>query len=100
MVFTRMEDCCAEIRVIAALVNPLGGELGKETVTLLNTTTSQIHLDGWVIADRLKRKYLLSGLIETNSPSGVQRSGEDIQLGKDAGTIALLIKLYKFMYLL
>ncbi|MDF3308890.1 DUF2278 family protein [Rhodococcus sp. T2V] len=51
------------VRIVAALANPvLSPEV--ETVTLLNTTSAAIDLDGWRLLDRDKHPMALSGTIE------------------------------------
>jgi uncharacterized protein YukJ len=80
----------ADIRIIAALVNPLGEDPGKETVILLNTTSSRIDLSGWSLSDRLKKKHKLSGFIEPDSTLKVALSGQDVQLSNNGGIITLL----------
>jgi uncharacterized protein YukJ len=59
----------SSIRIVAALVNPVGGEDGKETVTLLNSTDGPVDLAGWQLADRIDRRQTLSGLL----PAGEAR---------------------------
>ncbi len=39
------------VRIVAALVDPVGVDAGAETVTLLNTTSAAINLDGWQLSD-------------------------------------------------
>lgn len=80
----------ADVRIIAALVNPVGEDHSKETITLINTTSEKINLSGWAIADRLKRKHPLNGFIEPGSTLRVQLSGTEIQLGNDGGILTLL----------
>ena len=43
------------IRIIAAMVNPVGPAPEHETVLLLNASPNAVDLTGWRIADRLKR---------------------------------------------
>jgi uncharacterized protein YukJ len=80
----------ADMRIVAALVNPPGADPGKETVTLLNTTAQPINLTGWALADQLKRKHLLKGTIAPDSTIRVNLSGADIQLGNQGGILTLL----------
>ena len=47
------------VRIIAALVNPVGPAPELETITLLNSTPDSIDLTGWSVADRLKRRFAL-----------------------------------------
>ncbi|MBC7870009.1 MAG: DUF2278 family protein, partial [Chitinophagaceae bacterium] len=51
------------IRIVAAMVNPIGGQPERETVTILNTSPDEIDLSGWALADKAKRKHGLSGKI-------------------------------------
>ena len=53
-----------KVRIISALVNPVGSDIGKETVTLLNTTRHTIDLSGWHLANRNKDRARLIGLLE------------------------------------
>jgi uncharacterized protein YukJ/translation initiation factor 1 (eIF-1/SUI1) len=80
----------SDIKIVAALVNPLGDDVGKETVTLLNTTASAIDLQGWVLADRLKNKLSLSGSIKAGEAHRITLSGQNIQLSNQGGIITLL----------
>ncbi|MCA1991411.1 MAG: DUF2278 family protein [Coleofasciculus sp. S288] len=79
------------IRIIAALVNPLGDDVGKESVTLINTCPETVELDGWALADQMKRKHPLDGF--SLAPGGVVTiplTGDDIQLSNQGGIITLL----------
>lgn len=58
-----VEPLASNVRIIAALVNPIGGEDGKETVTLLNRTDGPVDLAGWQLADRTDRRQTLSGTL-------------------------------------
>jgi hypothetical protein len=40
------------LRIIAALVNPVGEDTGLETVTIINRSAAAVSLDGWEIRDR------------------------------------------------
>jgi uncharacterized protein YukJ/translation initiation factor 1 (eIF-1/SUI1) len=77
------------IRIVGALVNPVGPSPEQETVTLLNASPSEVDLAGWQIADRLKKKFALSGTIQ---PGGtiVVALPQEVQLGNKGGIITLL----------
>jgi hypothetical protein len=78
------------VRIVGALVNPIGPAPERERVTLLNASPDPIDLTGWAVADRLKNKVVL--------PSGKVGAGETyvvdlpptVQLGNDGGVITLL----------
>jgi uncharacterized protein YukJ len=55
------------VRIVAAMVNPVGGAPEAETVTLLNATPSSIDLDGWSLIDRTERMQPLEGRIEAGA---------------------------------
>jgi uncharacterized protein YukJ len=80
----------SDLKIIAALVNPLGDDVGLETVTLINTSPRTISLEGWSLADRIKRTMPLSGSIEAGESRRIKLSGNDIQLGNQGGIITLL----------
>lgn len=77
------------IRIVAAMVNPIGSAPEVETVTLINTSPEPIDLGGWQIADRLKNKHTLSGIINAGAVTTVTLS-QQVQLGNKGGIITLL----------
>jgi uncharacterized protein YukJ len=78
--------------IIAALVNPEGGDKGLEAVTLLNTTPNAIDLAGWSLLDKNKKKMALGGSIKAGEALQVPLSGKDIELSNKGGIITLLDK--------
>jgi uncharacterized protein YukJ len=82
----------AGVRIIAAMVNPAGKEIGKETVTLINSSPVAVDLSGWALADRLKRKQPLSGVINSGDVVKVLLIKNNIQLENEGGIITLLDK--------
>ncbi|MBD0309775.1 MAG: DUF2278 family protein [Microcoleus sp. T1-bin1] len=77
------------VRIVAALVSPVGEDAGKETVTLLNASPDAIDLTGWSIADKLKNKHRLSGTVAAGA-SVVVTLPRNVQLSKKGGLITLL----------
>ncbi|HMS83576.1 MAG TPA: DUF2278 family protein [Nitrospira sp.] len=77
------------VRIVGALVNPIGPSPEQETVTLLNVSPTDIDLAGWKIADRLKNKMPLSGTIHSGEAITVKLS-QEVQLGNKGGIITLL----------
>ena len=79
------------MRILAALVNPLGADLGKESVTLINVSPDVVDLNGWALADKQKRKSLLRDIrLKAGSVVTVALSGADAQLSNEGGIITLL----------
>jgi uncharacterized protein YukJ len=77
------------VRIVGALVNPIGPAPEPETVTLLNTAPEPVQLPGWQIADRLKNKQSLTGTIAAGVALTVPVQ-PPVQLGNRGGIITLL----------
>ncbi len=79
-----------QVVIIAAKVNPAGHDPGRETVLLLNTMPHAVELDGWSLADKNKKKQLLSGSLEAGQVMTVTLTGDTTQLSNKGGIITLL----------
>ena len=77
------------VRIVAALVNPIGEDRNRETVTLLNTTPYPVDLTGWSLQDRKKQAHYLSGMLPAGTTLQVTLR-EPMQLGNKGGLISLL----------
>src|SRR4029453_12498888 len=77
------------IRIVGAVVNPIGPAPEHETVTILNASPSAIDLSGWQIADKLKNKHGLSGTINAGATLVIALP-PTVQLGNKGGIITLL----------
>ena len=77
-----------DIRIVAALIDPIGNERGHETVTLLNTTAAEIDLSGWNLADAQSRQAL-AGRLAAGDALRVQL-GNGVQLSNVRDTITVL----------
>ncbi|MBC7776799.1 MAG: DUF2278 family protein [Phycisphaerae bacterium] len=83
----------APVRIIAALVNPEGEEVGKEYLILLNKSSRPVNLDGWQIMDKLNKKDFISNkMIEAGDTLRIKLSGQGAQLSNKGGNITLLNK--------
>ena len=78
------------VRVLAAMVNPVGPAPEQETVLLLNTSPDPVDLTGWRIGDRLKRTSpVAAGPLAAGATLNVPLGG-GAQLGNHGGAITLL----------
>jgi uncharacterized protein YukJ len=83
-------DGAAVMRIVAALVNPVGPAPERETVTVINASPEPVDLTGWRLADRLKRSCPVpAGPIAAGATLTVATS-DGMQLGNDGGAITLL----------
>jgi uncharacterized protein YukJ len=82
-------DGLASVRIVAALVNPVGPAPEAETVTLVNTTQAAVDLAGWTLTDARSHRFPL--------PAATVQAGETVRLplappvalGNSGGTISL-----------
>jgi uncharacterized protein YukJ len=77
------------VRIVGALVNPVGPAPEPETVTLINASPDPIDLTGWQIADRMKHTHTLSGTLAPGATLVVALPPA-VQLGNRGGLISLL----------
>lgn len=77
------------VRIVGALVNPVGPAPERETVTLLNASPQAINLAGWALADRQKNKHRLSGKIAPGAVVAVTLA-PPVALGNQGGILTLL----------
>jgi len=77
------------VRIMAAMVNPVGGGAEVESAILLNPTPKAIDLAGWKIADQQKRKCPLAGKLPAGGVLTVRLTAPT-QLGNSGGIITLL----------
>ncbi|MFD0279187.1 DUF2278 family protein [Kitasatospora sp. NPDC127111] len=80
----------AAVRIVGAVVNPVGPAPEDETVTLLNTTAAPVDLTGWHLADRAKHLLALpAGPLAAGATLTV-RGGNGFELGNHGGAITLI----------
>jgi len=82
----------SRVRIVAALVNPLGADKGLESITILNVTPKPIDLKGWTIADKNKKKMPLSVSLKAGQASTIKIKAGEIDLPNEGGIISLLDK--------
>ncbi|GAB4329103.1 MAG: hypothetical protein OHK0047_15780 [Leptolyngbyaceae cyanobacterium] len=81
----------AAVQIVAALVNPLGADSGKETVTLLNVSPETVNLKGWALADKQKHKYLIQDLsLKAGGVATIVLKDSAMQLPNEGSIITLL----------
>ena len=78
------------VRILAALVNPVGGAPEAETITLINASPDGVDLTGWRIADRAKHSCPIPAGKLGASTTVVVSPTDEVALGNNGGTITLL----------
>lgn len=77
------------VRISAAEINPAGDDRGVETVTLHNTTTAPVTVDGWMLDNGEDARHTLAGQIAPDTRL-VVRLPVEVALSNRGGTIVLL----------
>jgi uncharacterized protein YukJ len=80
----------APVRIVAALVNPVGPAPERETVTLLNASPEPVNLAGWRLADRVKRTCPVPDVQLLPGGTVAVTLASDVQLGNKGGALTLL----------
>ena len=82
----------APVRIVAAMVNPAGDDVGKEAVYVINLSPNAIPLKGWSIVDKLGKKEVLAdnAVLTAHSVLTIRLSGGGAQLGNSGGTITVM----------
>lgn len=81
----------SEIKMIAALVNPTGNDVGKESITIINTSSMTLTLNNWQIEDKNEKRSNFSvAAIEGGETHRIVLDGRDAQLSNKDGVIKLL----------
>lgn len=80
----------ASVRVVAALVNPLGPAPENESVTILNVSPDEVDLTGWSIADRDKRRCPVPPVRLASGATLCVPLGEPVRMGNGGGAVSLL----------
>ncbi len=78
------------VRIVGALVNPIGPAPEAESVTLLNATPDDVDLTGWALLDRIKERMTLTGPILKAGDAIRIPIEAPVQLGNQGGLITVL----------
>jgi hypothetical protein len=79
------------VRILAAMVNPVGDDPGQETVTLLNAGSVPIALDGWFLVDKMRNRFGIHGVtLAGGAATTVLLPRNSIQLSNKGGEIRLV----------
>lgn len=77
------------VRIAAAEINPHGDDRGMETVTLHNTTSAPVTVDGWALDNGDDARHTLAGQIAPDARLTVRLPAE-VALSNRGGRILLL----------
>lgn len=78
-----------DLLIVAALPDPVGADLGAESVTLLNVTPDTIDLTGWWLSDAGNGRKDLSGAVAGGATLRVALDGA-LRLGNQGDGIVLI----------
>ena len=78
------------VRIIAAVVNPEGNDVGLEVVTLVNVAPSEVSITNWSLLDKNDKTHVIED--KTLKPGeffSIRLSGDNVQLSNKGGEIRL-----------
>jgi hypothetical protein len=78
------------LRIVSALVNPVGSDRNRETVTLRNLSLQPVSLTGWRLAGSTGKGQPLSGVLNAGQTSAVSLKSSQLRLANNGGIIRLL----------
>jgi len=83
-------DSSTKVKILAALINPIGNDIGMEKVYLINTGTNPVNLEQWFFRDKHGNQEILKGSIHGGEVIIIHLSGKGIQLSNQGGLISLM----------
>lgn len=79
------------VRIGAALLNPVGNDPGMENVTLLNTASEAVSLEGWFLVDRMHNRFALKEVrLDRGGAVTVALPRNSVQLSNKGGEVRLV----------
>jgi hypothetical protein len=79
------------VKIVSALINPIGPDEGKELITLINMTSAEIPLRGWRVVDKNRNALTLdTETIPGGSSTTIHLPTHGVQLSNQGGEIKLL----------
>jgi len=78
------------IRIISAMVNPTGDDVGFETISLINVSPNDVNIANWTLRDKNNKRHVLEDI--TINPSHfhtIKLDGSTVQLSNKGGEILL-----------
>jgi len=77
------------VMIVAALPDPVGADLGNESVTVLNTTAEPVDLAGWALVDTARGRHVLGQSLAGGEAVRVPL-GNGVALGNTGDTLTLV----------
>lgn len=78
------------VRIVAAMVNPRGDDVGFESVTLVNIAPEPVTITNWRLQDKNNRIHTMEEkIMQPGEFFGVRLSGDNVQLSNKGGEIRL-----------
>ena len=78
------------VRIVGALVNPVGPAPEQESVTLLNASDQGVDLNGWGVLDRLEQRMPLGSQVLAAGETTRVILEPPVQLGNGGGLVTLV----------
>ncbi len=83
-------DSGGQVLIASLLPNPVGNENQNEAVTVRNTGTGTVSLNGWRLRDRANRTWALFGTLDAGDEQTFTRDGQPMALNNNGDTVDLI----------
>ena len=78
------------IRIISAMVNPAGHDVGFETISLINVSPEKVSIGNWSLRDKNNKRHVLEDrMMDPGSFYTIRLDGTTVQLSNKGGEILL-----------
>lgn len=85
-------DPIESVTILALLPNPRGVDLDKESVTLANSSESDVAIDGWKLSDAAGVTFNLAGTVPAGQTLSIRLVGSELSLPNEGAAISLIDK--------
>lgn len=87
------------VRIISAMVNPPGDDVGSERVILVNISPKKIKISNWSLQDKNNKSHLIKEkTLEPGEFFSIQLTGKNVQLSNKGGEIRLFNEQQKLVH--
>jgi len=83
-------DTGGSVLIASLLPNPTGNESQDEAVTVRNTGSGPVSLEGWRVRDVANRTWMLFGTLDPGDEQTFTRNGQPMALNNGGDTVELL----------
>ena len=86
----RVTEATSQVRIIGAIINPQGDDVGFEKVTLVNAGVTDVAITNWSLQDKNNRAHIIENTtLKAGEFKTLNLTGDSMQLSNKGGDIVL-----------